>query len=106
MPDDPEKITDEEQDDDDEPRIYRVHGITKHYARGPHKVMTRRRIIVEDEDGYLVRVLVEHDTSMHGENSTLSLEDEELVELIRSLELVAKRRGLIDAVRLVGTTGT
>ncbi len=100
----------EENDDDDEAveesRVFRMHRVTKIFQPGPGKLMTRMRILVEDEDGSSVRVLVENENQFGGDDTTLHLEDDELLELIRSLELVAKRRGLIDAVRFIGGDGT
>jgi hypothetical protein len=98
-------------DDDDEgygvdeaPRLFRMHGITKVYRDG--QLVTRRRIILEDEDGHDVRVLLERENKFGGDDTVLHLDDDELVEFIRTLELVAKRRGLIPPVRLVGTDGS
>ena len=109
MPDDQDDREDrdraegDEDSSDEPPRLFRMHGITKVYRDG--QLMTRRRIVVEDEDGYDVRVLLERENQFGGEDTVLHLDDEELVEFIRTLEIVARRRGLIDPVRLVGTDG-
>jgi hypothetical protein len=104
MPEDRDEHGEQDDDSDDRPRLFRMHGITKVYRDG--QLMTRRRILVEDEDGCGVRVLLERENEFGGEDSVLHLDDDELVEFIRTLELVAKRRGLIAPVRLVGTDGT
>ena len=99
-----DRAEDDDYGVDDGPRLFRMHGITKVYREG--QLVTRRRIIVEDEDGCDVRVLLERENKFGGDDTVLHLGDDELVEFIRTLELVAKRRGLIALVRLVGTDGT
>lgn len=89
-----ERPDDDDDDDDDLPRGFRVHGIVKIHKKGD--LVTRTRILVEDEQGCDVRILVEDENQFGGDANTLTLADADLVELIHALELVAKRRGLID----------
>ena len=103
---DPDDGTDEQEDSEhDEPRdpqVLRTHGVTKIYQREAGGIVTRRRITVEDGDGFDVRLVIEHDNNFGGDDTVVPLEDEELLVLLRALELVAKRRGLIQALRIVG----
>ena len=102
MSDDPD---DAEHEDEDEaprvPQILRTHGVTKIYQPTPGGLITKRRITVEDGDGFDVRLVIEHDTDFGGDDTSIPLDDEELVMLLRSLELVAQRRGLIQTLRIV-----
>lgn len=85
-----------------QPQVLRTHGVTKIYRPKPGGLLTRRRITVEDGDGYDVRLVIEHDNDFGGDDTVVPLEDQELVELLRALELTAKRRCLIQALRIVG----
>lgn len=100
--DDHEDEDEGEQEAVRDPQVLRTHGVTKIYQSKPGGLVTRRRIMVEDADDLQVRLVIEHDNDFGGDDTSVPLEDTELVELLRALELVAKRRGLIQALRIIG----
>jgi len=101
MSDDPDDDHDDDDDAHESPQVFRTHGVTKIYRPKPGGLLTRRRITVEDSDGFDARLVIEHDTDFGGDDTSVPLDDEELVMLLRSLELVAQRRGLIQTLRIV-----
>lgn len=81
-------------DEDEVPRVFRIHGVGVITRDG--QLPTLKRLLVEDEDGCEIRLVLERENQFGGDAQRIPLGDHEAVELLRALELVAKRRGLID----------
>lgn len=82
-------------DDSFEGGLVRIHGVGR-VTKQAGKLVIRKQILVEDEDGFDVRVRITNDNEFGGDEQSLTLADDELAELIRALELVAKRRGILE----------